>query len=143
VDAAREPATGSGCAARLRAVAPRDRIANLGLLGLGAFAWVLVALLFVNRSPDGDLSIQLLGSGLLGAALGLCAVPLFWLAMFARHRRIAYRGDWTRAARRGAWVGTTVALFVALRTQHALSLPLALFVLVMVVFVEISLSVER
>ncbi len=124
-------------------MASRDRLANLGLLGLGALAWALVALLFVSRSPVGDLSIQLIAAVLLGAAFGLCAVPLFWLGMFARHRRIAYRGDWTRAVRRGAWVGGTIALFVALRTQHALSLPLALFVLVMVVFVELTLTLER
>ncbi len=61
----------------------------------------------------------------------------------ADHRRIAYQGDWTRAVRRGAWVALVVGLLVALRTQHAFSAPVALFVVVMVVFVEASLTVQR
>jgi uncharacterized membrane protein YjjP (DUF1212 family) len=70
-------------------------------------------------------------------------VPLFWLAVFARHRRIAYRGDWTRAVRRGLWVGLVVAFLVALRVQGAFSLPIAAFVIVLVAFLELTLSVER
>ncbi|HET7676383.1 MAG TPA: hypothetical protein VFK38_00860 [Candidatus Limnocylindrales bacterium] len=120
----------------------RDRLANLALFGLAAVAWTLVGLLFTTRAPT-DVGVQLIGAGLLGLAFGLTTAPLLWLALFARHRRIAYRGDWTRALRRGAWVGVVVALFVVLRSQQAFSLPLALFVVVMVTFVEISLSVER
>jgi hypothetical protein len=75
--------------------------------------------------------------------VGLTTVPLFWLVVYGRNRRIAYRGDWLRAARRGAWVAVVVALLVVLRSQDALSLPLALFIAIMVVFVEISLSVDR
>ena len=48
------------------------------------------------------------GALLIGLAVGLTMVPLFWLAVFARHRRIAYRGDWTRAIRRGGWVAIVV-----------------------------------
>ena len=58
-----------------------------------------------------------LGAGLIGLALGLTATPLFWLSVFARHRRIAYRGDWVRAIRRGAWVAVVVAVLVVLRLQ--------------------------
>jgi hypothetical protein len=120
----------------------RDRLANLGLLGLAALAWVVTGLLFVTRYPD-QVEVQLLGAGLLGLAFGLTAMPLFWLAVFAHHGRIAYRGDWTRAARRGVWVGVVVAFFVVLRAQAAFSLPIGLFVIVMVAFVELGLSVER
>jgi hypothetical protein len=79
----------------------------------------------------------------MGLAIGLTTVPLFWLAVFGRHRRIAYRGDWVRAARRGLWVGLAVGLFVALRLQGILSLPIAVFVIVLVVFAELTLSIER
>ena len=79
----------------------------------------------------------------MGLAVGLTSAPLFWLAAFGRHRRIAYRGDWVRAARRGLWVGLVVGLFVALRLQAILSLPIAVFVCVLVVFAEITLSIER
>jgi hypothetical protein len=121
----------------------RDRLASLVLLGTAAVAWILVGLVLTRLSPEGSIPVQVAGAGLLGLALGLSTVPLAWLAVFARRRRIAYRGEWLRAARRGAWVGLCVALFVALRTQHALSLPLALFVIVLVAFVEVSLSVEH
>jgi hypothetical protein len=121
----------------------RDRAANLGVLGLAALAWSVVALLFTTRSPEGDVSVQLVGAALLGLAVGLTTIPIFWLAVFQRHRRVAYRGDWTRAVRRGALVAAVVALFVVLRAQGAFSLPLAAFVVAIVLFVEVSLSVER
>jgi hypothetical protein len=122
---------------------PRDRVLSLGLFALAVVCWALTGLLFLTRSPEGDTGIQMLGAVLLGVAFGVTAVPLLWLAVFARHRRIAYRGDWTRAGRRGAWIGLVLALVVALRTQQAFSLPIAIFVAVMVLFVEVSLSVER
>jgi uncharacterized protein YqgC (DUF456 family) len=79
----------------------------------------------------------------MGTAVGLTATPLFWLAIFARHRRIAYRGDWLRAGRRGLWVGLVVGLFVELRVLGVFSIPIALFVVVLVVFAELTLSFER
>jgi hypothetical protein len=122
---------------------PRDRLLSIGLLALAVMFWAVTGLLLLTRSPEGDIGIQMLGAVLLGVAFGVTAMPLLWLAVFARHRRIAYRGDWTRAGRRGAWIGLVVALLVALRTQQAFSLPIAIFVAVMVLFVEVSLSVER
>ncbi|HEV8516096.1 MAG TPA: hypothetical protein VGQ47_00490 [Candidatus Limnocylindrales bacterium] len=124
-------------------MASRDRLANLAVFGLAALAWSAAGLFLVNRSPVGDVPAQLLGGALLGLATGLTTVPFFWLAAFGRQRRIAYRGDWLRAARRGLWVGLVVALFVVLRAQGAFSLALAAFVIVLVAFVELTLSVER
>ena len=43
----------------------------------------------------------------------------------ARQRRIAYRGDWLRAIRRGAWVGVLVAIFVVMRLNGIFQLPIA------------------
>ncbi len=63
--------------------------------------------------------------------------------MFSRHGRIAYRGDWMRAFRRGGWVAFAIALFVLLRLENAFSLPIALFVLVIVGVAEATLSVDR
>ena len=120
----------------------RDRMANLGLFGVAAATWTAVAILFVTRYPVG-LAIQVTGAVLLGLAFALTTMPLFWLAVFGRHRRIAYRGDWLKAVRRGAWVGLLVAGFVLLRSQGAFSPPIGLFLAAMVVFVEVSLSVER
>jgi hypothetical protein len=121
----------------------RDRIANLGLLGAAFLAWVAVVIFVTTRSPVGDVAVAMIGAVLIGTAFALTTIPLFWLAAFQRRRRIAYRGDWLRATRRGIEVGILITFFVILRSQDAFSWPLAAFVTAMVVFVEISLSVER
>ncbi len=122
---------------------PRDRAANLGLFAAAAVVWVLVGLVVMTRDPRIDPGAGFVGAGLIGLALGLTAVPLFWLSAFARHRRIAYRGDWIRAIRRGAWVTVVVAVLVVLRLQNLFQPQLALFILAMVLLAEATLSVER
>ena len=121
----------------------RDRLANLGLFAAAALAWVAVGLIVVSRDPVLDPGAGLAGAVAIGLAVGLTAVPLLWLAVFARHGRIAYRGDWSRAVRRGGWVAGVVALFVALRLQGALQAPIALFVVAMVAIAESTLSADR
>jgi hypothetical protein len=121
----------------------RDRTTNLALFAAAAAAWVLVGLVVTTRDPRSDPAAGLAGAVLMGAAMGLTCIPLFWLAVFGRHQRIAYRGDWLRAARRGSWVAVVVAVFVVLRLQGAFSLPVAVFVLVMVAIAESTLSTER
>ena len=121
----------------------RDRLANLGFFAAAGVVWVLVALVVTTRDPRIDPGAGYIGALLIGLALGLMMVPLFWLAIFGRHRRIAYRGDWTRAIRRGGWVAVVAALFVILRLQQVFQPPIALFILLMVVVAEAILSVER
>jgi hypothetical protein len=121
----------------------RDRLANLGLLLAAAIVWLLVGLIVTSRDPRLDTGAGFVGAGLIGLALGLMSVPLFWLSAFARHRRIAYRGDWIRAIRRGAWVTVVVAVLVVLRLQNLFQPPIALFILAMVLVAEATLSVER
>jgi hypothetical protein len=121
----------------------RDRLANLGVLAAAVVAWAIVALLVLNRDPREDPVAGVLGAAAMGTAVGLSATPLFWLAAFARHGRIAYRGDWLRAGRRGLWVGLVVGLFVELRVLGVFSLPIALFIIVLVLFAELTLSFER
>lgn len=122
---------------------PRDRATNLALFGAAAVAWVLVALVVSTRDPYHDAVAGYVGALLMGLALGLTTVPLFWLVVFGRHRRIAYQGDWIRAGRRGAWVGLVVAVAIVLRIQDAFQLPILLFILAMVVVAEATLSAER
>ena len=122
---------------------PRDRLANLGILVAAAVVWVLVALVVTTRDPIDDPSARFVGAGLMGLALGLTTIPLFWLVVFARHRRIAYRGDWTRAIRRGAWIGLLVTVLVLLRLEGVLVLPIVLFMLALIVVAEMTLSAER
>jgi hypothetical protein len=121
----------------------RDRLVNLGFFAAAGVVWVLVALVVTTRDPRVDPGAGYVGALLIGLALGLMAIPLFWLASFGLHRRIAYRGDWTRAIRRGGWVAVVAALFVILRLQQVFQPPIALFILLMVVVAEAILSVER
>ncbi|HTS14666.1 MAG TPA: hypothetical protein VMH24_03295 [Candidatus Sulfotelmatobacter sp.] len=120
----------------------RDRAFNLALFIAAVSAWIALVLLVTSVYPD-TLLVEGIGAALLGTAIGLTAAPLLWLAAFGIHRRIAYHGDWGRAARRGAWAGALAGLFVLLRELGAFSLPIALFVVAMALFVEVSLSVER
>jgi hypothetical protein len=121
----------------------RDRTANYLCVGLAVAAWAAVWILLTTTYPHATPTTDLTVALAIGAACGLTSVPFFWLAVFARHRRIAFRGDWARAARRGAWVGLTVSFLVALRLQDVLSLPIVVFVVTMVVLAEIVLSAER
>ena len=121
----------------------RDRLANLGLLGAAGVVWVLVGRVVTSRDPTADPMARYIGALLIGLAFGLTTVPLFWLVVFGRHRRIAYQGDWTRAARRGAWVGMLAGVLVLLRVERVLEWPIALFLVALVFVAETTLSVER
>jgi hypothetical protein len=120
-----------------------DRLANVGLLTLALAAWAVVALILVTFDPRANAAVLLAGALMLGTALAGTLTPLLWLVGFALQGRIAYRGDWWRAARRAALVGLIVAIFVVLRGEQALNLPLALFVVAMAVLVELTLSLRR
>ena len=121
----------------------RDRIVNLALLGLAVLAWVLVGVTVTTHDPYQEPVAGYLGALLIGLAVGLTCTPLAWLLVFARHRRIAYKGDWLRAARRGAWVGLFVAVLVVLRLVDAFQLPIVLFLAAVFVVAEITLSADR
>jgi hypothetical protein len=121
----------------------RDRWFNLGFFASAALVWVLVALLVTTRDPVLDASAGFIGAALIGLAIGLTLVPIFWLLVFGRHRQIAYRGDWTRAIRRGAWVGGIVIVLVAFRVQGVLDWPIALFIIALALVAESTLSAER
>ena len=120
-----------------------ERVTNLGLFTVALAAWAAVALIVLTLDPRADAAALLAGALTLGVAVAGTLAPVLWLVGFALQRRIAYRGDWWRAARRGALVGLIVAIFVALRGEQALNLPLALFVVAMAVLVELTLSLRR
>ena len=83
------------------------------------------------------------GALLIGLAVGVTAIPLCWLVVFARHRRIAYQGDWFRAARRGGWIGLFVAAIVVLRLVDAFQLAIVVFLAAIFIVAELTLSAER
>jgi hypothetical protein len=121
----------------------RDRALNYMVFFAAVVAWIVVARFVTTVPPHQSATAGLAGGALMGIAAGLLVTPLFWLGAYARHRRIALRGSWLRALRRGAWVGVVVALLVVLRVQEVLSLPIGLFLVAMVTLAEVTLSVER
>jgi hypothetical protein len=122
---------------------PRDRTTNLACFAAAAVVWVLVGIVVTTRDPTVDSSAGFVGAALIGLAVTLTFIPLVWLTAFGRHRRIAYQGDWLRAIRRAAWIGIVVAILVILRVQGLLELPIALFIIALVVVAEATLSAER
>ncbi len=121
----------------------RDRRASLALFGAAAVAWLAVGIVVLSLDPRSDPAIRYGGAALIGAAFGLTTAPLFWLAGFARQRRISFRGDWLRAARRATWVAGVVALVVALRLEGTFRPQIALFVIALAILAEVSLSARR
>jgi hypothetical protein len=121
----------------------RDRMLNLGFFAAAAIVWALVGLVVTTRDPITDPGAGFVGAALIGLAVGLTIVPVFWLLVFGRHRQIAYRGDWTRAVRRAAWVGIIVTVLVALRVQGLLDWPIALLMVALATVAEATLSAER
>ena len=121
----------------------RDRTANLAFFGAAAIVWLLVGLVVTTRDPLIDPSAGFIGAALMGLAVALTLTPLLWVTVFGRHRQIAYEGDWLRAIRRAAWVGIIVTVLVLLRLQGLLELPIALFMIALVLVAEATLSAER
>jgi hypothetical protein len=119
---------------------PRDRRFVLALLGVAALAWVVVAVVLLTIDPRSDTAVGFLGGGALGVAVAATFAPLLWLIAFARHRRIAYRGDWTRAIRRGGWIGLLVAVFVVMRINGVFQPQIGLFFVALALVAEVTLS---
>jgi ABC-type Fe3+-siderophore transport system permease subunit len=118
----------------------RNRRTALALLGAAGVAWAAVLTIGMAIDPLADPSAGIIGAVALGAATGLTAAPLIWLVAFARHRRIAYRGDWLRAIRRGAWVGLLVAVYVVMRINGDFQPQVGLFFIALALVAEITLT---
>lgn len=121
----------------------RDRLTNLAVFSAALVAWVLVGLVVTTRDPIADPVAGFIGAALIGLAVGLTTIPILWLIAFGRQRGIAYSGDWTRAARRGGWIGLIVAIFIVLRLEGALELPIVLFIVALAAVAEATLSADR
>jgi len=118
----------------------RNRRIALTLLGIAAMGWLVVAVIAVGVNPLADPGMGLVGALALGFAAAVTAGPIFWLVGYARQRRIAYRGDWQRAIRRGAWVGVLVAIFVVMRLNDIFQVPIALFLIALALVAEVTLT---
>jgi hypothetical protein len=74
--------------------------------------------------------------GLAATSLSLLVAGFAFLGEFVLRRRIVYRGAWGRAARRAALAGVTLVILAGLRLAGALSIPGALFVLLLAATAE-------
>lgn len=119
---------------------PRHRRRTLLLFALAALAWVGVVAIALFLDPRSSITAGFAGAGALGAAVALTAAPLLWLVGFARQRRIAYRGDWIRALRRGAWIGALTGLFVVMRLNGLFQPQIGLFLVALAVVAEVTLT---
>ena len=108
----------------------------LGLVALVAYAGNACATdLAAAPCPDaGQHRATVVALAAFGAML--LVVPFAFLGEFAVRHRIVYRGMWGRALRRGLIVGLAVAALAGLRMGGALSVPAALFVVVMLGLLE-------
>jgi hypothetical protein len=120
----------------------RTVVAGLALLAVLA---VLVLVVFAgnacpsqtasNPCPQAGMN-RILVVGLAAFAVTLTITPFAFLAEFVVRRRIAYRGAWFRAARRGVLCGAVVAALAALRIGGALTVAVAIFVVLLAVLGE-------
>jgi len=121
-------------------VRSRDRGLTLGLFGLALVGWIAVTIVALNVDPRSSPEAGFLGAGVFGLAAAATIAPLLWLLGFARQRRIAYRGDWLRAARRAAWIGLLVGLFVIMRINGLFQPQIGLFLVALAVVAEVTLT---
>jgi hypothetical protein len=80
--------------------------------------------------------------GLASVTLATLMTPFAFLAEFVARRRIVYRGAWWRAARRGALAGVVLAALGGLRLGGTLTVPVAIFTVILAVLAERFLAVR-
>ena len=81
---------------------------------------------------------------LAAVTVALAVSPFAFLGEVVARRRIVYRGAWLRAARRGVLAGLVVAALAGLRLGGALSVPIAIFVVIVAGVLEwLALRWER
>jgi len=122
----------------------RHRTIVVGLVLLGVLvAVVLVAFagsacpVETEQQPCPEAGRNLaIGVGLAAIAVGLIVTPFAFLAEVMTDRRIVYRGAWSRAGRRGLLAGLVIGILAGLRLAGVLSVPSAIFVIILAGAVE-------
>jgi hypothetical protein len=122
----------------------RQRTAVAGLLLLGVLG-VLVVVWWASSAcpvetdtqpcPDATRNL-VVGIALAATSAALLVTPFAFLGEVVARRRIVYRGAWWRAGRRGVLVGLVVATLAGLRLAGVLSVPIALFTMLLGAVIE-------
>lgn len=122
----------------------RHRV-TVGLLLLSGILAVVLLLAFASTNCPVETELQpcpqaprnlVIVVGMAAVATGLLVTPFAFLGEVLARRRIVYRGAWGRAARRGTLVALVVAALAGLRLGGALSVPIALFTVILAAVVE-------
>jgi hypothetical protein len=125
-------------------VSGQHRLAVAALLLLGVLvAVVLVAVAaracpvetIVQPCPDAARNRAIV-VGLASTSAALLITPFAFLGELMARRRIVYRGAWSRAARRGILVGLALAAVAGLQLGGTLSVPIAIFVIILAGVIE-------
>jgi hypothetical protein len=125
-------------------VTTRDRVLVAVLLVGGILAAVAVVVLASqlcpgptpnDPCPDADRN-RILVVALAATAVSAVMAGLAFMADYATHQRIVYRGAWGRAARRGILAGLVLAAVAGLRLVDALTVFSALVVIVVAAVAE-------
>ena len=122
----------------------RHRV-TVGLLLLSGILAAVLLLAFASANCPVETELQpcpqaprnlVIVIGLAAVATGLLVTPFAFLGEVLARRRIVYRGAWGRAARRGTLVALVIAALAGLRLGGALSVPIALFTVILAAVVE-------
>jgi hypothetical protein len=111
----------------------------LGVLGVLLVVWWASSACPVETDaqpcPDATRNL-VVGIGLAATSAALLVTPFAFLGEVVARRRIVYRGAWWRAGRRGVLVGLVVAALAGLRLADVLSVPIALFTMLLGAVIE-------
>jgi hypothetical protein len=127
-------------------VTGRHRTIVAALVLLAVLTFLLLLAFAANACPTETVANPCPAAGmnraivvaLAALTVGLVVTPFAFLGEFVVRRRIAYRGGWGRAVRRGALCAVVVAALGALRVGGALTVPVAIFVVLLAALVEWS-----
>jgi hypothetical protein len=117
----------------------RHRAIVVGLILLSVLTGLLLVAFAAGACPE-DTILQpcpeaprnvVLVIGLAATSVALLVTPFAFLGEVIARRRIVYRGAWSRAARRGVLVGLVLTTLAGLRLGDALSVPIAIFVVIL------------
>ena len=128
----------------------RQRVVVAGMVLLGILGVMVVIVVASSLCPAQTVLLQCPDAarnravvlGLASLTLAILTAPFAFLGEFVERRRIVYRGAWWRAARRGALAGIVLAALGGLRLGGALTVPVAIFTVVLAVLAERFLAVR-
>jgi hypothetical protein len=125
-------------------MSPSHRVAVVAMILSGVLVAMLLVIFAANACPvqtpvqpcPGAPRNIVLVVAMAATAVALTVTPFAFLGEVVARRRIVYRGAWGRAARRGVLAGLVVATLAGLRLGGALSVPIALFIVILAAAAE-------